>query len=368
MLRYTAKCVIIKKLTYFSRDYKWYLIFNAFSFYFAPIILIIQQTTKRIFRRNNDMTEIAIIMDPIGSIKPYKDSTFAMMLEAQRRQYRIHYITENDLFCQHSKAYAHAREITVQDNKTDWFKLKEQQTIDLSDCDVILMRKDPPFDMEYIMDTYTLDIAAAGGALVVNKPQSLRDANEKFFTEFFPEVTPQSMISRNTEILREAAMHLDEAIIKPMDGMGGQSIFKTGKNDKNLNVILETVTANGSRTAMVQQFIPEISQGDKRILLINGKPIPYALARIPSDEDFRGNLAKGGSGKGVALSERDHAICEYVGPRLREMGIVFAGLDVIGEYLTEINVTSPTCIRELDALYELNIAGDLFDSIEALLP
>ncbi|WP_395377123.1 glutathione synthase [Marinicella sp. W31] len=314
------------------------------------------------------MTQIAIIMDPVGSIKPYKDSTFAMMLEAQRRQYRIHYITESDLFCQHNTPFAYAREITVRDNTTDWFSLQEVQRLSLTDCDVILMRKDPPFDMEYIMDTYTLDLAAAGGALVVNKPQALRDANEKFFTEFFPEVTPQSMISRNPEILRDAAMELTEAIVKPMDGMGGQSIFKTGKNDKNLNVILETVTANGSRTAMVQQYIPEIAQGDKRILLINGKPVPYALARIPSEEDFRGNLAKGGSGKGVPLSPRDYEICEYVGPRLREMGIVFAGLDVIGDYLTEINVTSPTCIRELDALYELNIASDLFDSIESLLP
>ena len=314
------------------------------------------------------MTQIAIIMDPVGSIKPYKDSTFAMMLEAQRRKYRIHYITESDLFCQHSEAFAYSREITVRDNNDDWFSLQEPQQLALADCDVILMRKDPPFDMEYIMDTYTLDLAAAGGALVVNKPQALRDANEKFFTEFFPEITPKSMISRNPDILREAALELDDAIIKPMDGMGGQSIFKTGKNDKNLNVILETVTANGSRTAMVQQFIPEITQGDKRILLINGKPIPYALARIPSEEDFRGNLAKGGSGKGVPLSPRDFEICEHVGPRLREMGIVFAGLDVIGDYLTEINVTSPTCIRELDTLFELNIASDLFDCIESLLP
>ena len=200
-----------------------------------------------------------------------------------------------------------------------------------------------------------------------NKAQALRDANEKFFTEFFTDFTPANRISRNPKLLRQAVHELDQVIIKPMDGMGGQSIFKTSKKDKNLNVILETVTQNGTKTTIVQKYIDEISAGDKRILLINGQPIPYALARIPSDRDFRGNLAKGGTGRGVELSQRDRAICEAVGPVLKSMGIVFAGIDVIGDYLTEINVTSPTCIRELDALYNLDIAGDLIDTLETML-
>jgi glutathione synthase len=214
------------------------------------------------------------------------------------------------------------------------------------------------------MDTYILDLAEQHGVLIINKPQALRDANEKFFTEAFPQFSPKCLISRNPKHIKSFAKTLDQVIVKPMDGMGGSSIFFTGKNDKNLNVIIETVTNEGTRTTMAQQFIPEIKKGDKRILIVNGKPVPYALARIPSNEDFRGNLAKGGTGVGIPLSEDDYKICEVVGPKLKEMGILFAGIDVIGKYLTEVNVTSPTCIRELDELYNLNIAGQMFDEIE----
>jgi len=310
--------------------------------------------------------KIAFVMDPIEAINPVKDSSFAMILEAQARGYEIAYITAAGLFSERGTAYGIYREIKVKDDPKNWFSLGPEKQRPLADFDFIAMRKDPPFDMEYIMDTYILELAEKQGVLVFNKPQALRDANEKFFTEFFTEFTPANRISRNPELLRVAVDELDDVIIKPMDGMGGESIFKTSKKDKNLNVILETVTKNGTQTTIVQKFIPEISAGDKRILLINGDPVPYALARIPSDSDFRGNLAKGGTGKGVALSQQDYKICAAVGPVLKSMGIIFAGIDVIGDYLTEINVTSPTCIRELDSLYDLNIAGQLFDELERL--
>lgn len=310
------------------------------------------------------MIKIAIVMDPIESINPVKDSSFAMMLEAQRRGHEIHYITANQLHCKHGKTFALSRQIKVHDQSQKWFELGEPSSMALNAFNIILMRKDPPFDMEYIMDTYMLEQAISPTTHVINNPQALRDANEKFFTEQFPECTPENVISRNTDVLKNAINDMGEVIVKPMDGMGGDSIFKTGRNDKNLNVILETVTQNGTKTTMIQKFIPEIKQGDKRILMINGNPVPYALARIPSAEDFRGNLAKGGTGKGLPLSASDMKICETVGPRLKAMGIVFAGIDVIGDYLTEVNVTSPTCIRELDKIFDLNIAGDLFDCIE----
>ena len=303
-------------------------------------------------------------MDPIDGINPVKDSTFAMMLEAQRRAYEIHYITANNLFCKHGIAYAYSQKIQLIDNPKDWYKLQNIELKPLHEFNLVMMRKDPPFNMEYIMDTYILEQAQSAQTHIINKPQALRDANEKFFTETFPECTPDNFISRNPKLLRAAIEDMGDVIIKPMDGMGGDSIFKSSIHDKNLNVILETVTQNGRKTTMVQSFIPDISQGDKRILMINGKPVPYALARIPSSSDFRGNLAKGGTGKGIELSDSDRRICDLVGPKLKSMGIVFAGIDVIGEYLTEVNVTSPTCIRELDKIFGLNIAGDLFDCIE----
>ncbi len=310
------------------------------------------------------MTKLAVVMDPIESIKPHKDSSFAMLLAAQKRGYENHYITADQLFVANGLAQANTQVITVADQSHDWFSLTDKQTRSLQDFDVIMMRKDPPFDMEYIMDTYILEHASSSSTHIINKPQALRDANEKFFTEAFPECTPENIISRNADVLKSFIKDMGDVIVKPMDGMGGNSIFKTSAQDKNLSVILETVTQNGTKTTMIQKYIPDITQGDKRILLINGTAVPYALARIPSASDFRGNLAKGGTGQGVPLSESDWRIAEAVGPKLKEMGIVFAGIDVIGDYLTEVNVTSPTCIRELDEIYDLDIAGDLFDCIE----
>lgn len=310
------------------------------------------------------MPKIAVVMDPIETIKPHKDSSFAMLLTAQKRAYESHYITPENIYIAGGVAQAKSQLISVRDQRQDWFSLSQEQQVSLHDFDVIMMRKDPPFDMEYIMDTYVLEHACSERTHVINKPQALRDANEKFFTESFPECTAENIISRNIDILKSYISEMDEVIVKPMDGMGGNSIFKTSAKDKNLSVILETVTQNGTKTTMVQKYIPDITQGDKRILLINGKPVPYALARIPSASDFRGNLAKGGTGQGIKLSKNDWRIAEMVGPKLKQMGIVFAGIDVIGDYLTEVNVTSPTCIRELDDIYGLDIAGDLFDCIE----
>ncbi len=311
--------------------------------------------------------KIGFLMDSIEKINTKKDSTFAMMLEAQARNYEIHYFTQDDTLVQDHRPFAFTKHIKLFDNTSSWFEYGSSQEVDLTSLDVIMMRKDPPFDMEYIMDTYILDMAKEKGVLICNNPQALRDANEKFFTEHFPEFSPKCVISRNPKHIKAFAKTLDKVIIKPMDGMGGSSIFQTGREDKNLNVIIETVTNNGTRTTMVQEYIPEITQGDKRILLINGTPVDYALARIPSNDDFRGNLAKGGRAVGQPLTESDYKICKRVGPILKKMGIIFAGIDVIGEHLTEVNVTSPTCIRELDKQFDLNIAGMLFDEIERIV-
>ena len=311
--------------------------------------------------------KLGVLMDSIDGINIKKDSTFAMLLEAQARNYEIHYMTQNDMFVKKHIPCATSQIINVTDTPNNYYNIVSSQSIKLPELDVLLMRKDPPFDMEYIMDTYILDMAKDQGVLIVNNPQALRDANEKFFTEAFPEFSPKCVISRNQNQIKEFAKSLDKVIIKPMDGMGGASIFQTGKNDKNLNVIIETVTKNGTRTTMAQEYIPEIMDGDKRILIVNGKPIPYSLARIPSDEDFRGNLAKGGIGEARPLTQHDFKICEVVGPKLKEMGIIFAGIDVIGNHLTEVNVTSPTCIRELDTHFGINIAGQMFDEIENII-
>jgi glutathione synthase len=255
----------------------------------------------------------------------------------------------------------------VKDDPDDWYRLEEPRTRFLSELDVLLMRKDPPFDMEYIYTTYLLEQAEAAGALVVNKPRSLRDANEKLFTAWFPAVCAPTLVSRSHAAFDAFIDQHRDVILKPLDGMGGASIFRVRSDDPNRNVIIETLTALGRRFTMAQRFIPEISAGDKRILVIDGEPIPYALARIPAADDNRGNLAAGGRGVGVALSDNDRNIVETVAPRLREQGILFAGLDVIGDFLTEVNVTSPTCIRELDKIYDLNISADLMDCIERKL-
>ena len=307
-----------------------------------------------------------VVMDPISGIATYKDSTFAMLLEAQRRGHALWYMEPADLTVQDGTAMGRMRSLEVRDNRDDWFTLGESENRPLGGLDFLLMRKDPPFDMDYVYSTYMLDLAERDGALVVNRPQALRDANEKCFITHFADCCVPMLITRSSAEIRAFSDQHGLSVVKPLDGMGGESIFQLKPDDPNLNVILETITAKDSELVMVQRYIPEITEGDKRILVVNGEPVPYALARIPGEGDFRGNLAKGGRGEGVPLSDRDRWIVDQVAPELVRRGIVFAGLDVIGDWLTEINVTSPTCIRELDAQYGLNIAGDLFDALEAL--
>jgi len=311
------------------------------------------------------MTVLGVVMDPIQSINIRKDSTFAMLLEAQARGWSVRYMEQGDLFLRDGETFARHRALKVFDDAARWFEPGQETTEPLSALDVVLMRKDPPFDMEYVYTTYLLERAEDAGVLVVNKPRSLRDANEKLYTAWFPQCTPPTLVTREADRARHFLAEHGDIILKPLGGMGGASVFRLRSGDPNVNVVIETLTADETRFAMVQRFIPEIAQGDKRILLIDGEPVPYALARIPAPGETRGNLAAGATGVGVPLTERDRWICAQVGPRLREKGLLFVGLDVIGEYLTEINVTSPTCIRELDRLYGLNISARLLDVIDA---
>lgn len=306
-------------------------------------------------------------MDAIESIKTWKDSSFAMLLEAQRRGWQIYYMQIHDLFMDQAISHADCQIVKVEDKAEGYFTLEEPTRIALTELDVILMRKDPPFDMEYIYATYLLQQTTRDGVLVINDPQSLRDCNEKLYTHEFPQCCAPFRVSRKTEHIKEFIDTHNDIIIKPLDGMGGRSIFRIRENDPNTNAIIETITSQGEKQVMVQKYIPQISEGDKRILLIDGTPVPYALARIPAEGENRGNLAAGASSRGQPLSERDQWICDQLGPGLREKGLIFVGIDVIGDYLTEINVTSPTCIRELDHLYNLNISGDLFDCIDKKL-
>ncbi len=308
-----------------------------------------------------------MVMDPIESITPYKDSSLAMLLEAQRRDAEIHYFQQGDLKLLDGKAIGRSQRLNVRDDNDDWYEFGAVDSIDLGDLDVILMRKDPPFDMEYVYTTYILDRAEAAGALIVNRPQALRDMNEKAYTAWFPECTPLTLITRSMDEMRAFLADNGRIVVKPLDGMGGKSIFVVKRGDNNANVIFETLTDFGQQYAMAQIHIPEISLGDKRILLINGDAVPYALARIPPADDNRGNLVVGAKGVGQELSAVDRSICERVGPVLKEQGVIFAGIDVIGDYMTEVNVTSPTGIRELDTQFDLNIAGQLFDAIESEL-
>jgi glutathione synthase len=310
---------------------------------------------------------VGIVMDPIESITPTKDSSLAMLLEAERRGVEIHYMLQSDLRLVAGDAFARTRLLHVQDDLEDWFEIGSEQNINLGGLDVILMRKDPPFDMEYIYTSYILERAEQAGSLIVNQPQALRDMNEKAYTAWFPDCAPLTLITRSMAEMRTFLEEHQRIVVKPLDGMGGKSVFVVSRDDNNANVIFETLTDNGSFFAMAQVYIPEISEGDKRILLIDGEPIPHSLARIPPADDNRGNLVVGAVGKGRDLSERDRWICSKVGPVMKDRGVVFAGIDVIGDYLTEINVTSPTGIRELDNIFDLNIAGDLFDAIEKRL-
>ncbi len=308
---------------------------------------------------------VGVVMDPIDSIKPVKDSSMAMLLEAQRRDAEIHYMLQADLRMLAGVALARSRLLRVRDYEADWFDFGTAQDIRLGDLDVILMRKDPPFDMEYIYTSYILERAEEAGALIVNRPQSLRDMNEKAYTAWFPQCAPLTLVTRSMPDMKAFLAEHRRIVVKPLDGMGGKSIFVISAGDNNANVIFETLTDHGERFAMAQVFIPEISAGDKRILLVDGEPIPYALARIPSADDNRGNLVMGAVGEARELTDRDRWICSEIGPELKDRGVIFAGIDVIGDFLTEINVTSPTGIRELDRAFDLNIAGTLFDAIES---
>jgi glutathione synthase len=309
--------------------------------------------------------QIVVVMDPIEAIRIAKDSTFAMLLEAQRRGHALHYVVPGGLGVRDGVAEALLAPLVVRDDPAGWFTLGPAARRALGGGDVVLVRTDPPVDADYLHDTQVLGFAQAAGALVVNDPQGLRDYNEKLAAQLFPQCCPPTLVSRDAAALKAFVADHGEAVLKPLDGMGGRSIFRTRAGDPNLNVILETLTDGGRHLAMVQRYLPEISEGDKRILLVDGAPVDYCLARIPQGDEFRGNLAAGGRGEGRPLSERDRWIAGQVGPEMKRRGMLFVGLDVIGDYLTEVNVTSPTCIRELDKQFGLNIAGDLFDAIEA---
>lgn len=307
-------------------------------------------------------------MDPIEAIKPWKDSSLAMMLEAQARGWQIFYFQLSDIYLDNGIAMGQFKTLTLYDDNEHWFDYGDAGHCRLSELDAILMRKDPPFDLEYIYCTYILEQAEESGVLVVNKPASLRDCNEKLFTRVFPQCCVDTLVSRNAEILRDFIEQHQDIIIKPLDGMGGQSIFRVQAGDPNTNAIIEAVSKHGLSQTMVQRYIPEIRDGDKRILLVDGVAIPYALARVPAVGEHRGNIAAGASTRGQLLSERDQWLCEQLGDELRRRGLLFVGIDVIGDYITEINVTSPTCIRELDSEFNINISADLFECIEQYLP
>lgn len=308
--------------------------------------------------------DVVVVMDPIGSIKTAKDSTFAMLLEAQRRGHRLHYVLPGGLSLLDGRPFAHCAPLSVQDDRARWHELGQTSQRALGRGDVVLMRKDPPVDADYIHDTQILGFAQRAGALVVNDPQGLRDFNEKLAALEFPQCCPPTIVSRDAAALKAFIKEHGDAVLKPLDGMGGRSIFRVRHGDANANVIIETLTDDGRHLAMAQRYLPEITEGDKRILLIDGVPVDYCLARIPQGDEFRGNLAAGGRGEGRPLSDRDRWIAAEVGPAMQRAGMLVVGLDVIGDWLTEVNVTSPTCIRELDAQFGLNIAGMLFDAIE----
>ena len=311
--------------------------------------------------------KLGIVMDPIVDINLKKDSSFAMLLEAQARDYDLYYLEMADLFLDNGRAYGNAGKLNVQNVEGDHFQLEDKQVMPLSELDVILMRKDPPFDTEFVYATYILERAEDEGSLIVNKPQSLRDANEKLFTSWFAEFIPNTLVTRDAERIRAFYEEHKDIILKPLDGMGGASIFRVKPGDPNLGVIIETLTEHGTRYAMIQSFIPDISNGDKRILIVDGEPMPYCLARIPAEGETRGNLAAGGRGEARPLSDTDWKIAKAIGPKLKEKGLIFVGLDVIGDCVTEINVTSPTCIKEIEAEFDISITGHLFDAIERRL-
>ncbi len=311
---------------------------------------------------------LGVVMDPIEQINYKKDSTLAMLWAAGDRGWHIDYMTLPDLYLDAGKARARVRQVTAFRDPENFYELGEEHDIDMGELDVVLMRKDPPFDNEFLYATHILDQAQRQGAWVVNRPQSLRDCNEKLFALQFPQCIPRLIVSRDPVRLRAFHREHQDVVMKPLDGMGGSSIFRLRPDDANVSVIIETLTNHGQTTIMAQKYLPEIVDGDKRILLIDGEPVDYCLARVPAVGESRGNLAAGGTGRAQPLTDRDRWIAEQVGPVAREKGLMFVGLDVIGDSLTEINVTSPTCIREIDTQFGTDIAGSLMDAIARKLP
>ena len=311
--------------------------------------------------------KIGVVMDPIRSINYKKDTTLELLWAAQNRGYNLWYMEQKDLYIDSGNTRALMQPLEVRKDPKNYFTLGPSENQDLTELDAILMRKDPPFDMEFVYTTYLLENAERAGTLVINRCASLRDCNEKLFATQFPQCCPTLTVSRDIKKLREFYKRYTDVVFKPLDGMGGNSIFRVKPDDANINVILETLTHYGTRTIMGQIYLPEIVDGDKRILMINGEPVPYCLARIPLAGENRGNLAAGGTGRVQPLTKRDHWIAEQVGPELRKRGLWFVGLDLIGDYLTEINVTSPTCLREIEATQPLNIGNRLIDCIESEL-
>ena len=318
-------------------------------------------------RKKTPKKVLGVLMDPIGSIKPYKDTTLHILLAAQERGWSVLYFEMADIWLRDGVALGRGRSLEVMDDKKAWFDLGEPEQVKLGDLSAILMRKDPPFDLEYITATYILERAQAQGALVVNDPASLRDCNEKMFTAWFPQCTPPTLFARDAQLLRAFHAEHQDVIYKPVDGMGGMGIFHVDPSARNLGAVIEELTRHGTRVIVAQKYLPAIKDGDKRILVVDGKPIPYCLARIPLAGETRGNLAAGGRGEPRPLTKRDEWIAAQVGTDLKKRGLLFVGLDVIGDYLTEINVTSPTCAREIDAKYEQDIGGQLIRAIESSL-
>jgi len=310
------------------------------------------------------MLKLCIVMDSISTINYKKDSSLALLLAAQDLNFELYYVEQQNLYQIGGLPYAFANKLKVFANPNKWYELDLVQNLKLQDFDVILMRKDPPFDMEFIYTTYLLEQAAKNGVLVVNNPQSLRDCNEKMFATEFANLMPPTLVCRNFDLIRDFCNEYQDVILKPLDGMGGAQVFRHRLGDPNLSVILETLTNFGTHQIMVQQFVPAIEQGDKRIIMIDGNPVPYCLARIPAKGETRGNLASGGTGVAQHLSEEDKYIAEQIGPTLREKGLLLVGLDVIGNKLTEINVTSPTCLREIDSAFKVNIGLQVMQKVK----
>lgn len=312
--------------------------------------------------------KIGVLMDPIEEIKVAKDTSLAMMLAAQKRGWQLYYFKREDLTMRDGVPAANMQTVKVFDNDSHWFELGEDTEQPLSSLDCILMRQDPPFNMDYVFATYFLQRAADDGVLVLNDPAALRDINEKMYTAWFPECCPPTLITSRHDKLRDFHKEHQDIIVKPLDGMGGASIFRLRADDPNVSVVLETMTDFGKTQIMAQRYIPEITEGDKRILVVDGVPVSHALARMPAAGETRGNLAAGGTGVAVPLTKRDKEIIDAIAPTLVEKGVLFAGVDVIGDWVTEINVTSPTCARELDAQCGLDIGGQFMDAIARRMP